>query len=56
LAVILGFICAWAAAILGTYIQATKNQNLVFLSPVFGLFVSAFILMLGKLYNSIIHR
>lgn len=49
LAVTLGFVSAWAVAILGTYVQATKNENLVFLSPVFGLFVSAFVLTIGKL-------
>lgn len=53
MAVISGFVSAWAAAILGNYVEATKNENLVFLSPVFGLFVSAFILMIGKAFNSV---
>lgn len=49
LSVILGFVSAWAAAIYGNYILSPKNGNLVFLSPVFGLCVSALVLLIGML-------
>ena len=54
--VILGFVSAWGAAILGTYVEATKNENLVFLAPVFGLLASALILFVGILLNRTVKR
>ncbi len=50
-AVIFGFTSAWAAAVLGTYIDSPKDENLVFLSPVFGLCVASLMLVTGKIVN-----
>jgi Na+/proline symporter len=51
LSVVLGFTSAWGVAIYGNYISMPKNGNLVFLSPVVGLFISAIVLFIGILFN-----
>lgn len=56
LSVFLGFISAWGAAVYGTYFSNPKDGNLVFLSPVFGLFVSAIVLFIGMLLNGTLKR